>query len=530
MVLRRRVAWIAGGAALVMVLAVGGYLVSGSSAIESWVGTQLLEIGGTYLGPELRFERLTYVRPRTILLDNLTLASPDPASPGRAAVILAVKHARLELAEIPRRGQPIRFSQVILESPEIHALAATPGGARLVGFSGLVKSSTDSGTPRAAGSLKLSDFLLIRHIEIIDGTVSYDPRTPDMLPIWLDAINASLDFTPAGSSANPGLYAIATNISRKPALELALQGQVNIDTLTVELAKLELTLDLQEKNAHFLPPELQKILRTFEVTGQLHVTTAGNLPLADWRQLALQSKGELTAARVAAGKNRLAIDAWNWEADVGGGVANIRKSDTQLLGGELHLTGTIPLDGAEPARLRLSAGDIQIQQLLRSSNSGEVPPYAGNLDAAITYAAPLARWNTQAAGGGTISIRQGRIDNIPVLGQIFTGVEDLLKHTMGGNTHALTDSADGTFAFAGDRVRFDHFAGASGALALRGAGTIGFDRQLDLRLNGGPMEGLQNSLGVVGEAWASVSDAMTGYRVTGSAGAPKVTMELGGGR
>jgi len=233
---------------------------------------------------------------------------------------------------------------------------------------------------------------------------------------------------------------------------------------------------------------------------------------------------------VAAGKNRLAIGAWNWAADVGGGVANIRNSDAQLLGGEIHVSGTIPFDGADLVRLHVSAGDIQIQQLLRSTNPGETPQYAGNLDAAITFSAPLALWNTQAAGGGTISIRQGRIDNIPVLGRIFTGVDNLITHTMGGHTHALTDTADGTFAFAGDAVRFDHFAGTSGALALRGAGTMGFDRQLDLRLNGGPMEGLQNSLGAVGEAWASMSDAMTGYRVTGPAGDPKVSMEMGGGR
>ena len=132
---------------LVIVLAIGGYVASGSAAVESWVGTRLLEIGGSYLGPELRFERLTYVRPRTIVLDHLTLSSPDPARPGQWAAILAVKKARLELTEIPRRGQPIRFSQVILESPEVHAIAATPGGASLLGFSNFIKGAADSHAP-----------------------------------------------------------------------------------------------------------------------------------------------------------------------------------------------------------------------------------------------------------------------------------------------------------------------------------------------------------------------------------------------
>ncbi|MEI8198197.1 MAG: hypothetical protein WCI73_20075, partial [Phycisphaerae bacterium] len=118
MVLRKRVVWLVVGAVMALVLGVVGYIASGSSAIESWVGSQLLEIGGTYLEPELHFARLTYLRPRTIILDNVTLSSPDPANPGHRVVILAVQHARLELTEIPRRGQPIKFSEVILESPE----------------------------------------------------------------------------------------------------------------------------------------------------------------------------------------------------------------------------------------------------------------------------------------------------------------------------------------------------------------------------------------------------------------------------
>ena len=532
MAVRRRVTWIALSALLALVLGIVGYVASGSSAIESWVGTQILEIGGTYLGPELRFERLTYVRPRTILLDHVSLSSPDPANPGHAVVILAVKRARLELTEMPRRGQPIKLSQVILESPEIHALAATAGGARLVGFSQFIKDSPAPPAPGAAAQtapLKLSDFLLMRHVEIIDGTASYDPRRPDTPPILLDAINARLDFTPAGTASNPGLYALATTISRKPALELALEGSVDIDTLIAQLAKLELTVDLQEKNAHYLPPELQKLLKTFEVTGQLRVTAAGTVPLADWRACSLRSEGTLTAAQVAMGEHRLAMGACNWEADVEGGVASIRKADAQILGGELHVSGTIPLNGAEPARVRVNADGLQIQQLLRSSKPDEAPRYAGNLDAAIDYAAPPAMWNKQAAGGGTIAIRQGRIDHIPVLGSIVTSLSQTLARATGGNQSALTDTADATFSFAGDGVRFDHFAGTCGMLALRGGGTIGFDRRLDLRLNAGTMENIQNSLGVLGEAWASMSDAMAGYRVSGTVSDPKVSMEIGGG-
>ena len=531
MTLKRRVLWIGASAVMAMALCVLGYVFSGSTRIESWVGTQLMEIGGSYLNPELKFDRLTYLRPRTILLDNLTLSSPDPANPGQMAVILRVKRARIELTEIPRRGQPIRFSEVVLESPEIYAIAVTPGEAKLVGFSPFFKGSIKAGTLNevaAKAPMKLSDFLMIRHLEIKEGKASYDSRMPGDAPIWLDGLNAKLDFTPEGNSSRPGLYAIATTVSRKPALELDLQGHVDVDTLTVELAKLELTLDLQEKNAHFLPAELQSVLKSFEATGQLRVTASGILPLADFSQCTAQTTGELTGARVAIGQTGVSVGSWIWKADLTGGVATIRKADAQLLGGQLHLSGTIPLDSAVPAHLELNASGLQIQQMLRSPKPNVTPPYAGDVSATVTFSGPLVTWKTQAAGGGTFSIRQGRIDNLPVLGPVVTSISHTLSQTIGGDGRALTDTADGSFSFAGKGVQINSFAGTSGAMAIRGSGMIGFDRQLDLRINAGPMERLQNSLGGLGALWASASDAVAGYHVGGTLDSPSVSMELGG--
>lgn len=520
--------WIAAGAIIAIALSGLGYILSGSVAVESWVGTQLLAIGGSYLEPELKFKKLTYVRPRTILLDGLTLTSPDPTDPKRGVVILGVKHARLELTEIPRRGQPLHFSEIILESPEFRAVM-TPGG--LLGFSHFVKDPGEPVKPEAqalAEPLKLSDFLSIRQIELINGVVSFDSRRAGMPPLWLDGINARLKFSPAEASPRPGLYTIATTISRAPAIELTLQGQLDIDTLTLELAKLELMVDLQEKNIHFLPSEIQNALKTFEVTGQLNIAVAGILPLADSRQARLQSKANLTAARLAVGENRIAIESWNWVVDIARGVATIHKADAKLLSGNMQLTGKIPLDTMLPAQLELHAQHLQIQQLQRSSQSGEPPEFAGNIMASVLFQAPLAAWNKRARGGGDLSIRQGRIDNIPGLGRIVTSINNNLARALGGNGRALNDSVDATFSFVDDHVVIHHFTGSSGALALRGNGTVGFDQQLDLRLNAGPMERMQNSLGAVGRLWGSVSDSMAGYRVTGQLNDPQVSMEIGG--
>ncbi|HVT81821.1 MAG TPA: AsmA-like C-terminal region-containing protein [Phycisphaerae bacterium] len=530
----KRLLFIAMGAVAALAIAVTVYYFSGSSAIESWIGSQLLRTAGTYLQPDMHFGRLTYLRPRTVIVDDLTLTSPDPAHAGKTITILAVKKARLELTEIPRRGEPIKFSAILLESPEFRAVSATPGSASLVGFSHLLKGSENAPAPAAASGpasatapaapMKLSDWLLMRQVEIRDGKITFDPRSPDSPPIWLDGINCKLNFTPSDSAGN---YALATTITRKPAFDLDLEGKINIDTLQAELAKLSLSLDLREENAHYLPPDLQRILKSFEVTGEVHAAASGTLPFRQWQKSTLQGSLDLTRGQVAIGQNRLAVDSSNWQVDLRDGAATLRRADTRLLGGGIRFAGTIPLAPGQPAHISMSAQDLHIQRLLRTLNPGEPPVYAGRVAADISFNAPIDGLTRKAAGGGTFSVREGRIGNIPVIGPILTVVNKSLKKALGMDNRNLSDTADGSLSFAGDSIRIDRLDALSGAMALRGTGTIGFDGRLDLRLNAGPLEALQKSLGAVGQIWASVSDAVAGYHVGGTLNNPTVSLEIG---
>ena len=135
---------------------------------------------------------------------------------------------------------------------------------------------------------------------------------------------------------------------------------------------------------------------------------------------------------------------------------------------------------------------------MRTANPGEVPLCVGNLDATLTCSAPLALWNKRAVGGETISIRQGRIDSIPVLGRIVTSPNNTLANTLGRQA-----CPDGHWRrglqLCGQRHAVRPFRRDLGGIGAAGSGTVGFDRQLDLRLNAGPMETLQSSLGPVGE-------------------------------
>jgi hypothetical protein len=529
-------------ASVVLLTAAGvAYYFSKSTALESWIGSQLLTFTGTYINPDLHFKKLTYVRPSTVLLEDMSLTSPDPAQPGTEVTILAVKKARIELAEVPRPGQPLKFSQVILESPEVRAIAPGSGAGGFVGFTQFLKSAQPAAPQNAPAGppgppqpvMKLSDLLLIHHVELNNALIRYDRRIAGLQPMQLDAINLHLDFVPANPSAPgapAGLYTIKTSINRPPVFQLDIDGTLDIDTLTAKLRQLTLALDLQEKNAHFLPPEIQQVLNSFEISGQFQLTCSGTLPFASPADADLHSAVTLHAAHTAFGKYRLAVDSFDADLDVSRRATVIRKADARLLGGTIHLAGEIPNDRDLPAQLQLALNNIRIEQTLRTLDPRELPPYAGSLDADIHFTGPPTRWATQAGGGGHASLRQGRIGDLPLLGKIIVAVNSLLAKTLGQNSRQLADSAEARFVFAGDRVRLEMLEARSSALALRATGTIGFNGALDLRLNAGPLEKLQNSMGILGDIWGAASDALVSYRVTGNVAAPQVRLQVGNRR
>ncbi len=531
--------------AVLLIAAILIYWSTGSTSIESWIGSQLLSMCGGYLNPELHFKKITYVRPRTVLLDELSLTSPDPENAGQSVTILAVKQAQIELTEIPRRGQPIRFSQITLDSPEFRAIAVKPGGGGAGGgFAGYSNFIKGSGTPAAAGStpppasqpataaapMKLSDVLLIRKIQIKNGLVRYDPRLENAKAMQLDNINTTLDFAPvAADAANGGRYSLQTTIARDPVFKLELEGKMDIDTITFDLSKLTLNLNLSEENAHFLPPEIQQVLHEFEITGLLQASAAGTIPMADFKQSRLQSTLTLSKAQAAGGKYRIGIDSFTSTANLADGAMVLQNADATLLGGTLHAAGNVPLDPAAPAQLTLEANGLQIEQTLRTADPNVPPAYSGTLAANISYNAPLSQWKSRSSGGGTINVRNGRIINLPVLGSILTEVDTLLSATIKQITPAEHDSADARFAFAGNHIELQSFTGQLGVLNLRANGTIGFDQRIDIHMNVTPLgKDVRNSLGAVGKLLGQATDAVLSYRVTGLLSSPKVSLDVGG--
>lgn len=118
------------------------------------------------------------------------------------------------------------------------------------------------------------------------------------------------------------------------------------------------------------------------------------------------------------------------------------------------------------------------------------------------------------SGAGRVSVRNARLP-------IVSAFQNVLKIN---KTHGATDRADGAFELYGDRVRFTDFNIVGRWVAIKGKGNVFFDNRLDLRVNAGPIEKLNQVLGPVGDVLGAVTRLAIVYQVTGTLDDPQVTL------
>lgn len=500
---------------------------AGSSGAEAWLGQQLREIAGEHLVPELTFTELDYQYPRTVVLQDCRLVADDPAAPGQRIDIFAAAQLTLELAEIPGEGEPIRIERLALEQPEFRFIAISPTDGALVGYSDLVRSDPQT-QPSASDDEKTSDIFQIRRIQITDGRVVYDPRTPGDPPLVLDQINLS---SIIDNSA--GLYAIDTRLERDPVFRLSVSGNLDLDALTLDRTNLRLDIQLGQQQQSHLPPMLQRWLHDHEVTGHAIAHVHGLWPMLDWRQSQLTMDLDLEQARLTFGRYRFPVAAVATQLRIEDQRLSIDHFDLAALGGELHLTGDVDLDADLLSRCEVKAIDVRIEEILAARTDAEAPSkLRGNLSADVQLQAPLQQWDTNMTGNGEIHLRDGRIAELPLMSafaRIFRKNDSDAKPTdVAGNRDR--DRIDMTFTLAGDHIHFSSITAEATWFALRGEGRAYFDRQLDLWFNGGPLEKFQQKLGAIGAISGMVTDKLARYKVTGVYPEPKVSVALAGGK
>jgi len=491
---------------------------TGSAVVQRWIGDQLGTLASQYLNPRLSMGAVRYQYPLRAIVDDVRLLADDPARPGATIDILVVKRLTLQMAEIPRRGQPLRIQKLILDHPEIRAVSVGETDASPIGYSDLLKRQS-----AAQPAVKLSDVFQIRVLEVVDGLMVYDPRIPGAKPMEIDQINCSLNVQPA-EGTEAGWYAIEMDLARKPVYATHFSGRVNINSMVVEVQPLRMELRVGREQDHYLPPQIQGILKEHEVSGELVVEASGSVPIHDWRAASLKAQMTLTRGNFAAGDNHLPIDRFQAVWTMADRHGALEKLDSDLLGGKLEGTGQVALDAPVNGCFGLTLTNIRLEQCFRNASGGE-GKYQGAMSAQIDGHGPLDDALTQSQGIGTIHIVDGRLVQLPVLSDLLAVVGKAMK-AINISSDRPTDTADLAFTFEGNRLHFNKVHALTALAALHGDGDIYFDSRLNMVFNAGPLERLESLIGTAGSILGTVTDEVMAYTLTGTLKDPKVNVKV----
>ena len=544
---------------------------AGSSAVETWVAGQIHLVADGYLNPKLSFTDLDYQFPATVRLKSLRLTADDPANPGRSIDIVGCERAEIELTEMPKAGRPIQIASIAFRKPVFQAIAVGDGSKRLVGFSDLIRKPSSEVTTQPAQSPeaasqpaeypqppsaspattalphlaannvpRLSDFLRMTRVELIDGQIISDARLPGVPRMQIDKINTRLAIEPA----KDGWYTLDTRITRAPVFDLALTGRLNLDTFTAADAVVTVKAHVAREEESFLPPDLQTFLRRHEVRGALEARiTARSLPLLDPGRGAMSVEASLANANVAYRDYRVPVESLVLSAALEDGMLKLSKLDVKALRGEADVRGTLALNEALDADVRCVVRNMILDDTIRDGTAtAREPKFGGRVNAQVAAAAPLKTAATtlpidRTWGRGQIDVDRGRLVNIPLvqgLGRAITKSTTWLRGGGRGGARgkgAGTDRAHVVFTLVGHEARCSEMTYVGDVFAARGRGVVAFDQELDLIVNGGPLEKMQHLLGKhVGGVFGKLTDALAGYRVTGTVAQPQVGVQLAGGR
>ena len=484
--------------------------VPGPSPLKQWIGSQVKSIVSSYLNPRLEFDNLDYQSPYTVTLTRFRLTVDDPDNAGKTLDVIYVQKLRLELAEIPSQGKPIRIKEIILDHPKINAIAARRDG-KFMGFSNMLKDTTQAGTQATQESARLSDVFQITLLQIIEGQVVYESRGSGQPPMILDAINCRLDV----QKDEQGWYKLAATLDRKPVLALNAKGRLDLDHMVLAMDAVQLDIELGEKQYGTLPSSLQQMLKEHQVTGALKLTASGQLPLGD------PVLGDLTATL---SMDKVHFVAGEYKGEARNLKANLLlkdrhavldRLDADTLRGKVHLDANVGLIRPFDGRVQLTVREIRLQDTLRAAGGGGGTgntKYKGIMDADILLTGPMDKILTQSGGSGWVKLHNGRLVGLRVIADVGQALSQKIKSIpfVGGQTQSYpdTDTADLEFQFMGDKVHFTKIDAQTSTFAVTGHGDAWFDKRLALMLNGGPPEKLRLATSGGGRSGNQVVDAL----------------------
>ena len=513
--------------ALFLVLIAGGVLVvvivrtaPGGDAVD-WAARKVVSVVEASLIPSVEFERFEYRAPRTLVFHEFALVAPDSTR-----VIEAVELA-VELTAIPSRAEPVRIEHVSFRGGLVH-LIETRQDDGTFGFRGLVPfvdTPEDQPTPaddrgdRFEQDERLSDILRIKRMILEDCGIVYEPASGQP-PMRIAGLTTEFILTPVEDAAG-FWHTFEFDIDRGEVLSGTASGRIDLDEVVIALERFEIGVNLDEEIAAELPPAVQAILQEYDVKGRLNLAATGTIPTGNLNAAELDIDVALDGVNAAFGDYRIPLDAGRIDLLLRDGIASTTGAHFDVLDGEL--TTSIRADLRETNRVitfEWGIEGVQLDEMLRlGTPEGEEPTLAGTLACAGSGSMSVAEGVDSLRGDGVIDISNGRIQIMPLMARLASVVDVL------GNKprdSGFNDSAFGRFSFRGPAVDFSEIRMTSSTFAARGNGVVWFNQDIDLVLNAGPVERVQDMLGGLGRILGAVTDQIVKYRVRGSVGQPTV--------
>ncbi len=518
-------------ALLVVVLVIGGgafvawqAFSRGIAGFDDWIVRKVVGIAELYLVPDVEFDSFDYDS-GAVTLQGVRLIAPDGTD------VVDAGSLRVTLASIPVPGGGVVIERVEISDAELHLIRAeSPEGE--VQFRGLVpfvEREKVEQQDQVEEDMQLRNAFAIRLIKLDNCSITYEPGG-DEPPMSIAGIAAELDVQPREDDGQAdgglGTYDLALNIDRSPLFSISMRGDANLDDITLHLAKLTLRTDLEHKEAvDILPGRLQTLIADHDVRGTLDVEASGTILGTAPLDSTLNARVGLEHLNVATGNYRFPIESGTIDVELEERVAEFPKLTIQSCGGTIS---------ADNARLRIQdqiVADVgwriegfQMRELLRThtDEEGKAPELAGIVSSSGSAGATLDDLPDSISGSGELQVRDGRLVNLPLQRELAAalGVLDLITR----REPKLNDRGDVAFRLTGEGVEVTKATVQTSVLAARGDGMIYYDRRLDLLVNAGPLEKIQEKTGPIGDILGMITDKLVKYDVEGTIGKPKVSV------
>lgn len=494
---------IAIGAAVAGAVAVRSLLGS-HGRLQRWCAAQIVDIVNAHLTAVLSCDSFTYTYPNTLDLSAVALTSDGKP-------IISADAIRIEFAQIPRPGRPIVISSLSLKRPVVRLIEQQDGS--LLGLSDLVKKSKGA-KQSDGGSTQLSDVLAITAISIAGGTFQYEPWQQP--PMRLTPLTLQMNRSPAApgdKDAGAGWYNFKADAALDPVVDVKADAGLNLNTGDLKLNELSVSNTLTPAQYQVFPPNIQEILRKYELKGKLHGSASGMVPLADTEKTDLSMTVDLKDASATFGDFLLPLDSVHATGTVSQAMIDFPTIDVDAYGGTAKMTARQWLEGDRGGHFEVGvdATDMKIEDSVKSPDpdkpvhSGEVWFSAQVLGSALDLPASLS-------GAGTGTLKNGRLKLLSVLSLLFKKSPDL----------PANDHGEVEFEVTPDAIKVTKLSLMGRAIGVTGAGSLFYSGDLNMLVNAGPVERMEGAMGPVGEMLSLFTDRLVPYQVTGRALDPKV--------